>query len=106
MRGTSCVETFTSIAALPPEALILLDDAAGLFAGRDWWDVVLAHAMPAGAVASFVGIRSGGKIIALMPMLLAAGRCQGAHLVRGEHLRSRHCFVLARWSVPKTGMSE
>jgi CelD/BcsL family acetyltransferase involved in cellulose biosynthesis len=74
MRGTSCVETFASIAALPPEAVTLLDDAAGLFAGRDWWNVVLAHAMPAGTVASFVGIRSGGKIVALLPMLLAAGR--------------------------------
>jgi CelD/BcsL family acetyltransferase involved in cellulose biosynthesis len=74
MRGTSCVETFDSIAALPPEALTLMDDAAGIFAGRDWWNVVLAHAMPAGAVASFVGIRSGGKIVALLPMLLASGQ--------------------------------
>ena len=74
MRGTDCVETFDSIAALPPEALTLMDDAAGMFAGRDWWNVVLAHAMPAGAVASFVGIRSGGKIVALLPMLLASGQ--------------------------------
>jgi CelD/BcsL family acetyltransferase involved in cellulose biosynthesis len=74
MRGTNCAETFASIAALPPEALALLDDATGLFAGRPWWDVVLSHAMPVGGTASFVAIRSAGQIVALLPMLRLAGR--------------------------------
>jgi CelD/BcsL family acetyltransferase involved in cellulose biosynthesis len=74
MRGTSYAETFASIAALPPEALTLLDDAAGVFAGHAWWDVVLSHAMPAGGTASFVAIRSAGQIAALLPMLVVDGR--------------------------------
>jgi hypothetical protein len=94
MRGTNCVETFASIEALPPEALTLLDQAPGLFVGRAWWNTVLAHAMPDNATASFVAIRarsfevgfnlkrespsqtcsrSGGHIVALLPMLLTAG---------------------------------
>jgi CelD/BcsL family acetyltransferase involved in cellulose biosynthesis len=74
MRGTSCAETFASVAALPPEALALLDDAPELFAGRTWWDTVLSHAMPSGTDPLFVTIRSGGRIAALMPMLRAAGQ--------------------------------
>jgi hypothetical protein len=94
MCGTNCVETFASIEVLPPDALALLDQAPGLFAGRAWWDTVLAHAMPDNATASFVAIRarsfeadfnlkrespsqtcsrSGGHIVALLPMLLTAG---------------------------------
>jgi hypothetical protein len=69
MRGTSCAETFASIAALPPDALTLLDHAAGLFAGRAWWDVVLSHAVPPGAKPSFVAIRSAGQLTALVPTL-------------------------------------
>jgi CelD/BcsL family acetyltransferase involved in cellulose biosynthesis len=74
MRGTSSAEAFDSIAALPPDALTLLDEATGLFMGRAWWDVVLAHAMPAGGRASFVVISRAGHVVALLPMLLAAGR--------------------------------
>ena len=71
MRGTSCaeIETCATLADLPPEALTLLDDAAGIFASRPWWQVVLAHAMPAGSAASFVLIRSAGRLVALLPML-------------------------------------
>jgi hypothetical protein len=72
MRGTSCAETFASIAALPPDARTLLDHAAGLFAGRAWWDVVLSHAIPAGAKPSFVAIRSAGQLTALVPTLRTA----------------------------------
>jgi len=74
MRGTNCAETFASVAALPPDALALLDRAPGLFAGRAWWDVVQSHAMPAGAEASFVVIRSAGRIAALLPMLRSGRR--------------------------------
>jgi CelD/BcsL family acetyltransferase involved in cellulose biosynthesis len=74
MLGTRCAEVFASVAALPPEALALVDDAAGFFAGRVWWDVVLAHALPAGAEALFVAIRSSGRIEALLPMVREAGR--------------------------------
>ena len=74
MRGIVCAETFASIKALPRDALTLLEGAAGVFAGRAWWDVVLSHAMPTGAAASFVVIRSAGQVLALVPMLVAAGR--------------------------------
>ena len=77
MSGTSCAESFGSIAALPPDALTLLDAADGVFAGRVWWDVVLSHALPAGAKASFVVIRSLGQVVALVPMLVTAERWSG-----------------------------
>ena len=73
MRGTGCAETFASIAALPPDALTLLDDA-GLFAGRAWWDVVLSHALPADASPAFVVIRSAGRVTALVPILRTGRR--------------------------------
>ena len=74
MRGTSCVDTYASIATLPPEALTLLDGASGFFAARAWWEVVQAHAMPAGAGTSFVVVRSEGQVVALLPMLRTGGR--------------------------------
>jgi CelD/BcsL family acetyltransferase involved in cellulose biosynthesis len=74
MRGTSYPETFASVAALPPDALALLDNAPGLFAGRAWWDVVQSHAMPAGTEASFIVIRTAGRVAALLPMLRTGGR--------------------------------
>lgn len=74
MRGTSCVETFGLLAMLPAEALMLFDAAPGCFAGRAWWDVVLAHAVPAGAEASFLTVRSAGRVVAVLPMLRQARR--------------------------------
>jgi CelD/BcsL family acetyltransferase involved in cellulose biosynthesis len=76
MPGTSCaeVQTIAAIADLPPEALTLLDAAPGLFASRLWWHVVLSHAMPAGSAATFVLIRSAGRIVALLPMLRTGNR--------------------------------
>ena len=74
MRGTNCAETFASVSALPPDALALMDGANSVFAGRAWWDLVLAHAMPAGAGAAFVAIRSAGTLTALVPMLRNGGR--------------------------------
>jgi CelD/BcsL family acetyltransferase involved in cellulose biosynthesis len=79
MRGTSCADTTASVEPLPPQALpldvvALLDEAPGLFAGRAWWGVVLAHAMPAGAEASFVAIRWAGRVAALLPMMRIGGR--------------------------------
>lgn len=78
MRGTCYAETFATIEALPTEALTLLDADAGLFAGRAWWDVVLAHAIHAGSQASFVTIRPagqpGGQVLALLPMLRTGSR--------------------------------
>ena len=73
MPGTNCadfsVRTFPSAEALPPEARALLDGCAGFFATRAWWRVVVAHAMPPGAEAVFLAIRSHGHFIAVMPML-------------------------------------
>jgi CelD/BcsL family acetyltransferase involved in cellulose biosynthesis len=67
MRGTCCAETFTTVEALPPEALSLLD--GGLFDTAPWWNVVLAHAMPAGSGAIFVVVRAGDRVLAIVPML-------------------------------------
>ncbi len=73
MRGTCCAESFASVAALPADARTLTADAASLFAGLLWWDVVVSHAMPAEAAASFVVIRSAGTVAALLPMLRSGG---------------------------------
>ncbi|WP_158922416.1 GNAT family N-acetyltransferase [Acidisphaera sp. S103] len=74
MRGTNCPETFASVAALPPDALALLDNAPGLFAGRAWWDVVQSHAIPAGSEPLFVTIRTEGRVVAMLPMLRTGSR--------------------------------
>jgi CelD/BcsL family acetyltransferase involved in cellulose biosynthesis len=75
-RGTSCaeIEIVANIADLPREALTLLDAADGIFASPSWWQVVLSHAMPSGSAASFVLIRSTGRIVALLPMLRTGNR--------------------------------
>jgi CelD/BcsL family acetyltransferase involved in cellulose biosynthesis len=78
MRGTGCadlkIETFPSIAALPPDALILLDGATFLFDTVPWWSVVLAHAMLPGTEAIFVAIRSSTQVLAVVPMLRTGRR--------------------------------
>ena len=71
------VTTFAAPALLPPDALMLLDAAASLFASRPWWDVVLSHAMPAGAAAAFVVVRTAGRIVAMLPMVRVDGRLDG-----------------------------
>ena len=53
---------------------MLLDRATSVFAGQPWWDVVLAHAMPAGSRAAFLTVRSAGHIAALVPMQRRSGR--------------------------------
>jgi CelD/BcsL family acetyltransferase involved in cellulose biosynthesis len=65
---------FASVDQLPADALALLDASAGLFGSRAWWRVVLSDAMPPGAEACFVTVRTGGTIVALMPMLRHRGR--------------------------------
>ena len=76
MPSTRCadLQIVATLDHLPPEALALLDDAAGIFASRSWWQVVLAHAMPAGATPAFVLIRSAGRVVALLPLLRIANR--------------------------------
>jgi CelD/BcsL family acetyltransferase involved in cellulose biosynthesis len=76
MRGTPGAEVTTCAAPglLPQDALTLLDQADGIFTSRTWWDVVLSHAMPAGAEASFVAIRVAGAIVAMLPMVRRDGR--------------------------------
>jgi CelD/BcsL family acetyltransferase involved in cellulose biosynthesis len=70
------VETFAAVAALPCGALTLLDRAGGVFSSRAWWQVVQSHAIPVGAEAVFVAIRSSHEIVALLPMLRIGGRLQ------------------------------
>jgi len=76
MRGTPCVDaSIETFGSPPPDALSLFDEAGTVFACRAWWNVVLSHAMPPGASALFVACRSGGRVVALAPMLhRAAGR--------------------------------
>jgi CelD/BcsL family acetyltransferase involved in cellulose biosynthesis len=80
MRGTCGADlslgTFATTAALPPDALILLDHAESVFAGRTWWDVVLSDALPVDAEAIFVAIRSARQIVVLLPMLRTGRRLQ------------------------------
>lgn len=79
MRGTNCaeIETFATVATLPDAALALLDQAAGIFASRTWWDVAASHAMQAGASALFVTVRMKGEVVALLPMLQVGGCLTG-----------------------------
>jgi CelD/BcsL family acetyltransferase involved in cellulose biosynthesis len=70
------IETFATVDSLPPQALTLLAAADGPFAGRLWWDVVLANAMPDGAEACFVTVRSGDDVVAMVPMLRRRGRLE------------------------------
>ena len=79
MRGTcgADVTVFAAPDLLPPEAARLLDESGGIFATRPWWDAVLSHAMPAGAEAAFVAIRSAGSIVGLVPMVRVDGRLNG-----------------------------
>src|SRR3954453_22172316 len=72
-------ETTATLDGLATDALALLDRApglisGGLFSGRAWWDVGLAHALPADAEACFVTLRSRGQVVALVPMLRQRGR--------------------------------
>jgi CelD/BcsL family acetyltransferase involved in cellulose biosynthesis len=40
-----------------------------LFSSRMWWDLVLDHAMPPDDRAAFVSVRSGDRVLLLVPML-------------------------------------
>jgi hypothetical protein len=57
-----------------PEGLPL---AGGLFGSVAWWRAVVAHAMPAGSAASFVAVRVGGQVAAVVPMLRLGRRLDG-----------------------------
>jgi len=73
MSGTDCaevaVEAFDQLDLLPPDALSLLDAADDLFAGRAWWETVVAHALPASMRATFVVCRSAAQVLAITPMV-------------------------------------
>jgi CelD/BcsL family acetyltransferase involved in cellulose biosynthesis len=77
MPGTgyadTTIETFATVGALPPEALTLLD-GGGLFDTHEWWNVVLAHAMPPASDALFVVVRALGRVVAIVPMLRTGRR--------------------------------
>jgi hypothetical protein len=58
MRGINCADlgiaTFPTIRSLPADVLALLDDITSPFMTLPWWNVVVAHAMPARAESTFV----------------------------------------------------
>jgi hypothetical protein len=64
------IETFTSLTALPDDALSLFAASASFFTSRDWWECVLAHAMPPRAEPRLLLARHGDRPAALFPMLL------------------------------------
>ena len=69
LRGAPLrLDTFASVAALPPETETLFDAAPDLFASRAWWRTVLAHGMPAGTEACFLLCRAGTAPAALFPL--------------------------------------
>ncbi|HEY1413321.1 MAG TPA: GNAT family N-acetyltransferase, partial [Rhodopila sp.] len=78
MRGICCADltigTFPTADVLPPDAMALLDTSTSIFSSLSWWNAVLAHAMPAGATAVFVTVRSGGRTVAVVPMLRNRGQ--------------------------------
>ena len=76
MRGTcdADIATYATLDALPPDARRMLDDAPSLFAVGLWWQVVLSHAMPVAATASFIVARSHGQAVAVLPMLRSGAR--------------------------------
>lgn len=66
-RGT--IETFASLAALPADATPLFAVSSTFFSTRPWWEIVLARAIPSGAVPRLVLVRVDGEAVALFPML-------------------------------------
>lgn len=73
MRGIGSakprIETFDRLDLLPRDALALLDVDSGLFSGRAWWEVVLAHALPPSTRAVVAVCRSGSRVLLVAPML-------------------------------------
>jgi Acetyltransferase (GNAT) domain len=67
--AATSVETFASLDALPHDALSLFAAARSFFATRAWWEIVLAHAIPANAAPRLLLIRRNGVAKALFPML-------------------------------------
>jgi CelD/BcsL family acetyltransferase involved in cellulose biosynthesis len=67
------IETFTSLTALPDDALSLFAASTSFFTSRDWWECVLAHAMPPRARPRLLLVRHGDRPAALFPMLLDPG---------------------------------
>jgi hypothetical protein len=71
MRGINCADlgiaTFPTIRSLPADVLALLDDLTSPFMTLPWWNVVVAHAMPARTETTFVAIRYRGDIVAVVP---------------------------------------
>ncbi len=74
---TTCyaeAEPYASLEALPDAATALFAAAADdLFGSRAWYRNTLAHGMADGDTPLFVLCRSGGRAIALFPMLSRAG---------------------------------
>ena len=78
MRGTNIadvvIETCSAVAALPPDARQLLGvTTQGLFGSLVWWDTVLHHGLPPGAEPVFLTLRASGRVLAVVPLLRAAG---------------------------------
>ena len=67
------VDAFESLDALPEDAALLFSAAGQFFSTQAWWDAVLAHAIPPGAVPRLLLVRIGGQAAALFPMLFDGG---------------------------------
>jgi hypothetical protein len=68
-RGTR-VDAFASLDALPQDAASLFASSTTFFSSRAWWEIVLAHAVPPGAVPRLLLVRQNDEVAALFPMVL------------------------------------
>lgn len=62
------VRVYDSVAALPPDALTLLE-GGGLFSLPAWWEVVEQHAIPAGGQPGYVVATAAGAVVGVLPVL-------------------------------------
>jgi len=61
------------LAGLPAEAGVIFASPKSFFSTREWWEIVLAHAIPRGATPRLVLVRVNGAPAALFPMLWDGG---------------------------------
>jgi hypothetical protein len=119
MSGTAYADIrvayYASADLLPAEAACLLDKAGSVFAGRTWWSVVLAHAMPPDASGVFVLCHTPARVLAVVPMLRQGRRldslttpytcCYAPVFADGLDLEARTAAMAAFAGVCRSGVT-
>jgi CelD/BcsL family acetyltransferase involved in cellulose biosynthesis len=76
--ASAMIEAFDSTKTLPPDAAALLAAPDDFQLGAAWFDLVAAHALPAGARPLLLLHRQAGRAAALLPLArLASGQLEG-----------------------------